>query len=625
MSIVSYIFSVAVAACAVGFVLRGFSPAPCGRIENIKNGSGIFHRPSPLWKKDVLPLCAICAVYAIFAFIGLGRAENPETFYHFSEPGQSVTLEKADGRGANELMWYSGVRNVSYTVELSRDGESWTEQGTWEQDSGDQLKWHSEEPALKDFRYIKITAEKGRGYLGEVVLRNGGVVVPFLSANELTDEGDTAPKKISYMNSAYFDEVYHVRTAYEYLIDEQIYEISHPPLGKGIISLGIRVFGLNPFGWRFMGALCGVLMLPVLYVFLKNLFGRTAVAAAGTAVFAFDFMHFVQTRIATIDSYSTFFILLMFYFMYRWFVTPLDAPARRGLKWLFAAGLAFGVGAASKWTVIYGGAGLALIWLFRVVLLLRRRGKRALGGVFAIAAVSVLFFVLIPCVIYYFSYLPYGEVAGAKPLSREYLDIVIKNQKYMFNYHSTLEATHPYQSQWWKWVFDVRPILYYLEYFDDGTKSTFGAFGNPLFWWAGIGCMASVAVTAVRRRDAIGLFILIGYFSELVPWMGISRCAFIYHYFPSTVFLALALGYQMEGMCRAKERAAFERLVPRGELGEIDSPLHIEQPVLCDRVIFIFAGLCVLCFIVFYPVLTGVRISSVHARLLRWFGGQYPF
>lgn len=33
-------------------------------------------------------------------------------------------------------------------------------------------------------------------------------------------------------------------------------------------------------------------------------------------LFAADFMHFAQTRIATIDVYITFFIILMYYFMY---------------------------------------------------------------------------------------------------------------------------------------------------------------------------------------------------------------------------------------------------------------------------------------------------------------------
>lgn len=111
-----------------------------------------------------------------------------------------------------------------------------------------------------------------------------------------------------------------------------------------------------------MGTLFGVCMLPILYVFLKNLFGRTAVAACGTCLFAFDFMHLTQTRIATIDTYGVFFILLMYFFLYRYLTLPAGTPFRRGALPLFLSGLFWGIGAASKWTVIYGAAGLAVLY-----------------------------------------------------------------------------------------------------------------------------------------------------------------------------------------------------------------------------------------------------------------------
>ena len=68
------------------------------------------------------------------------------------------------------------------------------------------------------------------------------------------------------MDSSYFDEIYHPRTALEHLNEIYPYEVSHPPLGKLIMGIGIRAFGMTPFGWRFMGTLLGVLMLPILYI-----------------------------------------------------------------------------------------------------------------------------------------------------------------------------------------------------------------------------------------------------------------------------------------------------------------------------------------------------------------------
>ena len=187
------------------------------------------------------------------------------------------------------------------------------------------------------------------------------------AARLLFDE-KLVPEAPGYLNSAYFDEIYHARTAYEHIRNVKPYEVSHPPLGKIIIGIGIRLFGMTPFGWRFMGTLFGVLMLPILYVFLKNLFGRTLIAACGTTLFAFDFMHFVQTRIATIDTYGVFFILAMYLFMYRYIAQDYEAPFRKTALPLFFSGLCFGLGAASKWVVIYGGAGLAILWLIRQIL-----------------------------------------------------------------------------------------------------------------------------------------------------------------------------------------------------------------------------------------------------------------
>ena len=100
-----------------------------------------------------------------------------------------------------------------------------------------------------------------------------------------------------------------------------------------------------------------------------------------------------------------------------------------------------------------------------------------------------MFFVLVPGMIYYASYYPYGAARGLHGagmyFTREYAAIVLENQRFMFTYHAGLVATHPYSSRWWQWLLDLRPILYYLSY-GDGTVSTIGAFVNPLLCWGGL-------------------------------------------------------------------------------------------------------------------------------------------
>ena len=63
-----------------------------------------------------------------------------------------------------------------------------------------------------------------------------------------------------------------------------------------------------------MGTLMGILMVPAMYLFGMAVFKKTL--HAFITAFLFDFMHFVQTRIARIDSYSVLFIILTFLCMY---------------------------------------------------------------------------------------------------------------------------------------------------------------------------------------------------------------------------------------------------------------------------------------------------------------------
>jgi len=417
------------------------------------------------------------------------------------------------------------------------------------------------------------------------------------SAAALCDEADTVPASSTYYNSSYFDEIYHARTAYEHLRGVYPYEVSHPPLGKEILSLGIALFGMTPFGWRCMGALFGVAMLPLMWDLLRRMFRDDRVALCGTALLAFDFMHLTQTRIATIDSFATLFILLMYLFLYRYFTEG-------RLRHLAACGVAFGVGAATKWTCLYAGAGLGVLWALHWVFQgvqahrdgdSRRYVRRLLGNI----GFCLVFFVLVPGMIYYASYYPYGAARGLHGagmyFTHEYAAIVLENQRFMFTYHAGLVATHPYSSRWWQWLLDLRPILYYLSY-GDGTVSTIGAFVNPLLCWGGLLALP-VLVYHAAKRDRTALFLLVGYLAQVLPWVFISRLTFEYHYFAATLFLVLALGY------------VFDRLRRRGYLG----------------IVYAFTAANGVLFALFYPVLTGVTIPRDYAwNVLKWLP-DWPF
>ena len=574
--------------------------------------------PAPdmgMGRRDWLALGIVTLVYGIVAFAGLGSTKAPQSFLHFEGPNTYALIDLGEARPITALRYYPGLVTADYTLEFSVDGETWTaqrrEDGTtgMTQGYGELFRWCDAvlDPANGPVRYIRIVSGADQ-YLGEIALygEDGQRLAPeeFTPApgcEALTDEQDTVVEKTDYTNGTYFDEIYFPRTALEMIQEIWPYEITHPPLGKAIISLGIRLFGMTPFGWRSMGALFGVLMLPVLYILLKKLFGYTAAAAAGTTVFAFDFMHFTQTRLATIDTYAVFFILCMYLFMYLWLRQP---PGRKQLLWLGLSGLSFGLGAASKWVCIYAGAGLAVIWALSWVMRFVRDRRAALRPFLINAAWCLLFFVAVPGLVYYVSYWSYAPSQGIdgpfRLFNPGYLRLVLDNQKYMWNYHSELVATHPYSSKWYQWLLDIRPILYYLDYFPNGTKSVFGAFSNPLVCWGGLLAMGGMAWVALRDRDERAVFILLGYLANLLPWVLVSRLTFAYHYFPCTVFLVLALGYLFADLRRR----------------------DVRWPLLVGG----YTAACVGLFALFYPVLSGAVVSESYTRIfLKWFTDTWPF
>ena len=169
----------------------------------------------------------------------------------------------------------------------------------------------------------------------------------------------------------------------------------------------------------------------------------------------------------------------------------------------------------------------------------------------------------------------------------------------MLHYHEGVHSAHPYSSRWYQWIFDIRPILYYLQYVGEDKVSAFGAFVNPLLCWGGLIALFGLGYLAIRRRDRVSAFLLAGYLAELVPWIFITRTTFEYHYFACTVFLTLAL-------CRI---FALMR----------DNSGRWRRPV------FAFTAGCVALFALFYPALSGLTVSLKYSDLVLGWLPTWPF
>ncbi len=545
-------------------------------------------------KENLRPagLLLLVFVYSVLAFYRIGDTQSPESFVSMEE--RTAVLSFQEAAQPERLVFFPGVGTGTYSIEVSDDQEGWFPATEFHQDHVSVLKWQFLELNLtRPWKYVRMICNSGSPWLGELSAEDSaGERIPFLcNISELTDEASSIPNESTFLNSSYFDEIYHARTAWEHLNRIWPYEISHPPLGKEILSLGILFFGMTPFGWRFSGTVIGILMLPLMYALLRKLFGGNRIPMLGTTLLAAGFMHYVQTRIATIDSYAVFFILLMFLFMYSW----LEEGRLRDLG---LCGLCFGLGAACKWTCLYAGAGLAVLWLADWIIRLRS-GERRLSGLLKNIVCCLLFFIFVPSLIYYLSYIPYGLAEGCKPFEGAYTRLVLDNQSFMFNYHAQIVAEHPYSSRWYQWLLDLRPILYYLQYYSDGTRVSFGAFVNPLICWGGLIALLFLLFCAVYRRDRTAAFLLIAWLSGILPWVFISRLTFEYHYFASAVFLIPALCYVFSLMESGTKLAGVFELT--------------------------FCGFAVLLFALFFPALNGIAIdNTLGSKILGWLPG-WPF
>ena len=572
---------------------------------------------------DVCCVLAVTLLYGVVGFWHLGSTKTAVTSWTPAE-GECVTLRTEEPCDvlyylpgiAADSQHYSYRVGVNLKVESSTDGKFWNDCG--ELTDGSVFAWKQYRLASPG-RYVRLTPLDGSVTVNEAALKLSGreafaPVTVGTGGEALTDEQGVVPLYISYENSTYFDEIYHARTAYEHILQLEPYENTHPTLGKLIISVGIRIFGMNPFGWRFMGALFGVLMLPVLYHLLKQLFGKTLLCTAGVVLFAFDFMHFTQTRIATIDTYAVFFLLLMYDAMVLFLRKDLTvAPLKKLLPPLLACGVFTGLGIASKWTAAYGALGLAVLFFGKLAftLLAEKREGGELRPLWKKCGLlclwCCLFFLVIPFGIYFAAFLPLTTL----PHNVERLwDTFVNYQTTMFNYHSQLKAEHYFASPWYEWPFDIRPIWYFASDACNaaGEYSTIAALGNPLLWI--VSFLALIAAVrqlwhGIRRPAAVAA---VGFLSVYLPWTLVPRLTFIYHYFTAVPFLIIAL---LAVFDRLQETPFLQKRLVFGE-GEGALKLSVGSMAL---VLFVAVNLVL--FAVYFPVISGAPTVKSYTDGLR--------
>ena len=405
-----------------------------------------------------------------------------------------------------------------------------------------------------------------------------------------------------YPKETVFDEVHFGKFISGYFTHEYFFDI-HPPLGKLILSGAGYVTGFQPgfsfanigekfpdnsYRWlRLLPTLAGTLLPVVIFLLALELgFSKTAATGAGLLV-VFESALLVQSRFMLLDA----FLLLFGFLAWLFYAKSLTLHATR---YTLLAALFAGLAVSVKWT---GVTFLGIIGLLELIRMFQMPSLRRLG--------NLALLVLIPVVLYFSIFaLHFALLSRSGPgdafMTSQFRKTLIgsadsKNtsiqpegmitkflelnaQMYLAN--ARLTATHPYSSTWYTWPFMLRPIYYWNQ----GAAKIY-LIGNPVVWWAstfGIFYVLITVIASIPRSPKLLMLFSGAYIVNLLPFIGITRAMFLYHYFIGLVIAILALAYLIDHLKSRKK--AFAGLIALAAISFLFfAPIIYGKPALAQQ------------------------------------------
>jgi dolichyl-phosphate-mannose--protein O-mannosyl transferase len=330
-----------------------------------------------------------------------------------------------------------------------------------------------------------------------------------------------------------FDEVYHAKTALEYLNGQPPTEWVHPPTAKLLIAVPVWLFGYSSWAWRLAPALAGIALAPVFFLFARRVLATERAALLATALLLCDGVYLVQSRVAMTNIFAVLFQLAAALVVVRASLAP-----RLPIGGMLAAGLCLGLALSTRWTSLWAWGFLGLVF---VALRVARHAREELpfAALHREAGLLLLAFFALPLGVYVLSYVPWMRQGHG-------LSELWPHTKAVWGYHAGLVAEHPYFSQWYTWPWLYRPTWYYWKQSGEQVAGII-ALGNPALWWASLPVTAFTLWAGIRARDPRRLFAALGFCCLYLPW-GLSPRTLNYgHYlFEAMPYACLSLAMLLD-------------------------------------------------------------------------------
>lgn len=306
----------------------------------------------------------------------------------------------------------------------------------------------------------------------------------------------------------------------------------HPPLAKLMIAFSMSLIGNNEYGFRLPSVIFGTLSILVFYLLLKRVSGDKLLSLIATFLFSFDNLVFVHSRIATLDIFVLFFMILGFYWYFE----------RR----MVFSGVAFALSTLCKIGGLYGVLSIGIYHLGKS-LLSKEEGAEQRPIVRKLEDLERL------VIAYGLSFM--GLLFVMDRLWVGYSS-PIDHLTFILSYTKALVAPFPtgIQSYPWQWLLNQVQIPYLkvdVNKIADGavvgtyTSIHFNGAMNPLIVYLTLPTIIYAAYLFYSKRDELSLFTVAWFVGTYLPFIPMAilwnRIMYLFYFLNTTPSVCIAI------------------------------------------------------------------------------------
>ena len=358
---------------------------------------------------------------------------------------------------------------------------------------------------------------------------------------------------LTYPRQVVFDEVHWGKSASAYCCTGQrVFDI-HPPHGKLLLALGAKLGGYDGtfsfeqigqpytnqpvFFLRLVPAIAGIAIPALFLILLRQLGASPPAALLGGLALVFDNAMLLETRLILFDGILVAAILGSLVCLLAVDRAP---SALRQVRLCAGAGALAGLAVGTKFT------GLVSPALIVLILLKGSAGRgRAMPRLhrFVIIVAAALVVYLGGWAIHFALTPNPGPADAFHPTTGHFFQDLWVIHKTMLSTNFSLAQTHPDASRPLTW-----PLMKVAPYFWAGDGASIYLVGNPVVWWGAsllfvVFTVNSLLMRVTRLRVDLpgpaqaGMWLpFVGYLIAFLPFFGITRVIFLYHYLTPLVF-----------------------------------------------------------------------------------------